>query len=89
MSVEGAADMGKSGHAHTDHASEHVSAVTVEAASDVDANHCDHCCHGHFSGITSPIVSSHAFAYTSEHQSARKSIINNFGHAPPTPPPTA
>lgn len=80
--------MAKSGHAHTDHASEHVSEVTLEIASDMDANHCDHCCHGHFSGIASPTISSNNTSYTNDHQLARQSDIDNFGHAPPTPPPT-
>ena len=90
LSIDGAIDMAEAGHAHTDHASAHAE---HEEATDIapafDADHCEHCCHGHVAGITSPANSNNNALLVSDHQPDRAFFIENFGQAPPNPPPTA
>ena len=89
-SIEGAADMGEAGHAHTDHASEHAGQeVSTDTAPDVDADHCEHCCHGHVAGIAAPACPNSIALLASNHLPGRSPFTRNFGQAPPTPPPNA
>lgn len=90
VSIEGAADMGKSGHAHDEHASLHIDPDEVGAAiPDKDASHCDHCCHGHINVIGSVLIPIHSRIPAGNQRPLSSLFVKNYAQAPPTPPPTA
>ena len=94
-SVEGTIDRASEGHPHGGEATHELAALDAHdhaGLSDSDEesidSHCEHCCHGHTSSITSTA--------TLKPLNTRRSCakIGYVGHivmlpqAPPTPPPT-
>lgn len=56
---------------------------------ELDGEHCDHCCHGHSASITGVSVAVH-LPPTGDTRTARStSLLRNLAQAPPTPPPNA
>jgi hypothetical protein len=90
VSIEGAADMGKSGHVHDEHANFHADPEgSGSDVADIDADHCDHCCHGHLAGISPAANSNQCQILTDNDHPRRSSFVKNYAQAPPTPPPNA
>lgn len=88
VSIDGAADMAREGHAHAEHAEQQESSDDPSNP-DIDSNHCDRCCHGHAPGISSAVASSAVNNSATDHEHHHAPSIQNLGQAPPTPPPTA
>ncbi len=94
-SIEGAADTLADGHAHAGNAVHQL--LSDDAPLPLDSNtdftpqtdHCEHCCHGHVSSITTQIVLTMAPLMANDHQVAQSAHVPNFAKAPPTPPPDA
>ena len=57
--------------------------------SDLDGDHCDHCCHGHCSTIVCPVGSCIAPVSADDRRIANQPHLQSFARAPPTPPPNA
>lgn len=56
---------------------------------ELDGEHCDHCCHGHSSSITGVSVAVHVPPTSESVIADSASLLRNFAQAPPTPPPNA
>ncbi len=93
MSLDAAADTVIEGHPHSDDPTHQIdklktSSVDAPANTDLNTDHCEHCCHGHCANIIDQ------FAPTIPPTNARDPIngrvrgIRNLAQAPPTPPPT-
>jgi hypothetical protein len=94
MSVDGAADEASTGHPHGGDPGHFVDEHTVVAAdttsmSDLDIDHCEHCCHGHTSSITGHVKIVVPTLIATDQRVGRAKHIHNFAQAPPTPPPNA
>jgi len=90
VSIEGAADMSKTGHAHSDHSSEQAELDALDKpVPDQDEDHCDRCCHGHTSGISCNLSGAPLSALDDTHRRGLQPFIKNYAQAPPTPPPNA
>ena len=95
-SLEGVTDVVVDGMPHGDdvaHQSEFGHALEDHDGSvpdsELDGEHCKHCCHSHSSTISALVVTSIAPVKTGDRRSNPKSYILNFSQAPPTPPPNA
>ena len=96
MSMEGATDIPLDSVPHRDdaaHLSEFGHALDKHDGSvpdsELDGDHCEHCCHGHCSTIVSQVGSCIVPLSTDERRGANQSHLRNFAQAPPTPPPNA
>ncbi len=96
MSLEGAADVVMDGVPHGDdvsHQSEFGHPLEDHDGSvpdtELDGDHCQHCCHGHSSSITSQLFSFVPPMNAGDRRVDTQSDVRNFGQAPPTPPPNA
>ena len=96
VSLEGAADMVMDGVPHGDdtaHQSEFGHPLEEHDGSvpdsELDGDHCNHCCHGHSSTITSQVASVIAPVIASDSRAEHNNQVRNFAQAPPTPPPNA
>lgn len=97
-SLDGAVDIAKAGHSHDDPAIQHAE-VLHAAAGNLDGgsegsdtftpDHCEHCCHGHTSGLMSVAALPHSECPTAAHAPHADTSILNFAQTPPTPPPNA
>lgn len=101
-SLDGAADIASSGHAHQPDGA--PSAVvdltepqdaTVMAGDDQsrqagpeDDSHCEHCCHGHTHAVVA-LLSLSSMKPTVEHTVQPVQVSDTDARAPPTPPPNA
>ncbi|HNP65445.1 MAG TPA: hypothetical protein PKH39_16030 [Woeseiaceae bacterium] len=56
---------------------------------ELDGDHCQHCCHGHSSTITSQPAAFIAAMIAGARRVDNLVDVRNFGQAPPTPPPNA
>ncbi len=56
---------------------------------ELDGEHCDHCCHGHSASITSLSVAAHLPPTADSYVARGARHLRNFSQAPPTPPPNA
>lgn len=95
-SLEGAADVAIDGYPHgTDsgHQTEFGHALDAHEGdlsdSELDGDHCEHCCHAHSVSISAPTVSVMAEYFAFNHKPGRSPHVRNFANAPPTPPPNA
>jgi len=96
-SVEGAADLMVDGFPHDTEVVSHQDEFghSQEAhedgtsGSDVNDDHCKHCCHAHSAGITSQFDTLSKPAWVREPIVERSSYLLNLAQAPPTPPPNA
>jgi hypothetical protein len=96
VSLEGTTDVVMDGVLHGDdvvHHSEfgysledHDGSVTD---SELNDDHCQHCCHGHSSTITSQVDSIVAPVLAGDRRVDNQIDVRNFAQAPPTPPPNA
>lgn len=57
--------------------------------SELDGEHCNHCCHGHSPGFAAQLTVMTPHYATDEHHTRRSDHVHNLAQAPPTPPPTA
>jgi len=94
MSVDGAADVATSGHPHggdPGHLIDEHSVVSPNAnsESEIDIDHCEHCCHGHTSSITGRVTIVVPMLIASDQRVGRTPHVYNIAQAPPTPPPNA
>ncbi len=96
VSLEGATDVVVDGVPHgndTSHQEEfgHVLEAHQGDKSDteLDGDHCEHCCHGHTVSATTQLASIATPLNGREHQATCSSYVPNLGQAPPTPPPNA
>ena len=96
LSLEGATDVAIDGVPHGDegaHLSEFGHPLEEHDGSvpdsQLDGDHCEHCCHGHSSTIVSQLASINAPLIASGHRAEKKDRVRNFTQAPPTPPPNA
>ncbi|MEL7025277.1 MAG: hypothetical protein AAGL69_16205 [Pseudomonadota bacterium] len=96
MSIEGASDMLLDGVPHGNdaaHAAEFGHALDKHdgsvSDSQLDGDHCEHCCHGHCTAIVSQVDPCVAPLSTDERRGANQNVLRNFAQAPPTPPPNA
>lgn len=95
-SLEGVTDVVVDGMPHGDdvsHQSEFGHALGEHDGSvpdtDLDDEHCKHCCHSHSSTMSALVVTSIDSVRTGDRRSNPTSYILNFSQAPPTPPPNA
>jgi len=96
VSLESAADVVMDGFPHGDDASHqqefghHLDAhEDGSPSSDLDGDHCNHCCHGHSSSIAG-YVSITVPIFNADGQRVRPAPhVRNLAQAPPTPPPNA
>ena len=94
VSLEGVADVVIDGIPHGDESSHqaefghpldnHDGKVSD---TELDGEHCEHCCHGHSSVMTAPVVSLQTPVLLRDLRVARSPFVHNFAQAPPTPPP--
>jgi len=94
MSVDGAADVASTGHPHggdpTHLVDEHtVASPDVASESELDIDHCEHCCHVHTSSITGQVTIAVPVLIAGYQKVRRAPHVCNFAQAPPTPPPNA
>lgn len=96
MGIEGATDTLPDGVPHGDdgahwvelgHALDKHDGSVPE--SQLDGDHCQHCCHGHCTTIVSQFCLCLALIGSGEIRSPDPSHLRNFAQAPPTPPPNA
>ena len=95
LSVDGAADVASEGHPHSGDLAHQLDAdmsVSADTNSDTgpdqDADHCEHCCHGHVVSITVQLFAPTLIGAT-DHQCFGAPHVVNHAQAPPTPPPNA
>lgn len=88
VSIEGAADLGEVGHAHTGHAHEGTDTV-VDPAQDIEAGHCEHCCHGHTVAVVGSEKAGLIPSPVTNLRARHSNHFANFPQTPPTPPPNA
>ena len=93
-SLEGTIDRASAGHPHGEELShelaefdphEHAQAGDDEQSTDV---HCEHCCHGHSSGISAVIAEESLERLRARERTDYDDRIEILAVAPPTPPPT-
>lgn len=96
VSLEGAAEVVVDGVPHGDeaaHQAEFGHALDAHDGStpdsELDGEHCEHCCHGHASSITASVSATGAAMIERVHSLARGANLHTLTHAPPTPPPNA
>ena len=95
MSLDGAADIPSVGHPHGDDptyqldSQRFTAAVVTNSTADQNAEHCEHCCHGHVVSIAEQEASVTPPATLPERKAAPAIHFRNLTQAPPTPPPTA
>ena len=94
MSVDGAADVATTGHPHggdPEHfIDEHtITSLDATSESELDIDHCDHCCHGHTPSITGQVTTALPTLILSDQRIGIAPHVRNFAQAPPTPPPNA
>lgn len=96
VSLEGATDVVIDGVPHGDDASHQqefghpLDAHDGETSdTELDGEHCNHCCHGHTAGISATVASLSTPYVTSDRPSGNSNHVHNFAQAPPTPPPNA
>jgi len=96
-SVEGTIDRASAGHPHGEEpvhelasfdAHEHAQPAADEGHETPDS-HCEHCCHGHSSGIASAITFEFLDFWGDDAVAGHDDHIKTLAVAPPTPPPTA
>jgi hypothetical protein len=95
-SVEGTIDRASAGHPHgADETHEladldaHDHAQTGDSDDQTTESHCEHCCHGHTSGISTTISANTLDQTRSCAGIVYDDRIKLLAIAPPTPPPTA
>lgn len=95
-SVEGTIDRASDGHPHGGEATHELAALDAHdhaGLSDSDEesmdSHCEHCCHGHSSSITSSAVAKPLDTRRSCTKVSYDERLVMLPQAPPTPPPTA
>ena len=95
MSAEGAVDVASDGHPHGDDLTHQIDATpslspSTDTAPDtnLENDHCEHCCHGHLVSITSKLESA-LLADANDHLTIHVPRVLNYAQAPPTPPPNA
>jgi len=95
-SLEGAADVAIDGIPHGDevtHEQEFGHSLDrhggEQSDTELDGDHCDHCCHGHTSSLVAAIAAFSTTTFLSGQPIGRSANILNFAQAPPTPPPNA
>ena len=96
MSLDGAADIPSVGHPHGD---EEVyqrdsqptttTAVVTDSTADQNAEHCEHCCHGHVVSIAEQEASVTPPLTLPDRKVVPDLHVRNLAQAPPTPPPNA
>lgn len=96
VSLEGTTDVVTDGVPHGDevsHQSEFGHSLEKHDGSvpdsELDGDHCEHCCHGHSSTITSQLASNIAPEVSGDRLADHRNHLQNFAQAPPTPPPNA
>ena len=95
-SVEGTIDRASSGHPHGEESTHQLAVYDLhEHAQSIDGDeqsndvHCEHCCHGHTSGISSAISAKPLDPTGACTVISYDDRIKILAIAPPTPPPTA
>lgn len=95
-SVEGTIDRASAGHPHGGEATHqladfdpHEHAGTSDSDDESTGSHCEHCCHGHSSGITSVAATKPMGMLGSCAEIGYDERIVVRAQAPPTPPPNA
>ena len=90
-SVEASIDQVSSGHPHESEQSHELASFDPHkhtGNSDQDQQpHCEHCCHGHSSGMTNIGTTVITFALKCNAPRPRDRNADNLAFAPPTPPP--
>lgn len=96
VGMESAADVVVDGYPHEDittHQAEfgHQLDAHEDGTPDreLDGEHCNHCCHGHSTGIATSIFAMTPIASTDQPHAGRSDHMRNLAQAPPTPPPNA
>lgn len=96
VSLEGAADIVVDGYPHGDETSHQeefghslVAHDGEQSDTELDGEHCDHCCHGHSAGVTNSIASLATPFVAADQKAGRSAHVRKFAQAPPTPPPNA
>lgn len=54
---------------------------------ELDGEHCDHCCHAHSASITGASFAAALPMIGDSHIARSASLLRNLAQAPPTPPP--
>ena len=85
VSLEATADVVTDGVPHGDD----VAHQSEFGDTELDGDHCQHCCHGHSSTITSQPAAFIAAMIAGARRVDNLVDVRNFGQAPPTPPPNA
>lgn len=96
VGLESAADVVMDGYPHGDDASHQEEfGHQLDAhedgspSSELDGEHCQHCCHGHSASITGDITIAVPTLVADDPRIRRAPYVGNFAQAPPTPPPNA
>ena len=91
MTTDSAADIAIEGHPHenTVHADELFDGQKGTESNNLESDHCESCCHGHFAGMIlrlsplSVVMNAHVFV------PGHPEHVRTLNQAPPTPPPNA
>ena len=96
VGMESAADVVVDGYPHgddTSHQQEFGHQLDAHedgvSNSELDGDHCDHCCHAHSAGICLSISTLNQSFDSDEQIAIRPYGLSNSAQAPPTPPPTS